>query len=82
MISFSLGIAFAQNKYRCDLVNFYTVNKTEYCTEIVHNTGHILEECRSRRWHMFFKIGVLKNFAVFAGKRLFWSLFLIKLIKF
>ena len=28
---------------------------------------------------MFFKIGVLKNFANFAGKHLCWSLFLIKL---
>ena len=28
---------------------------------------------------MFFKIGVLKNFAVFTGKHLRWSLFLIKL---
>ena len=28
---------------------------------------------------MFFKIGVLKNFAMFTGKHLCWSLFLIKL---
>ena len=28
---------------------------------------------------MFFEIGVLKNFAIFRGKRLCWSLFLIKL---
>ena len=28
---------------------------------------------------MFFKIGVLKNLALFTGKRLCWSLFLIKL---
>ena len=28
---------------------------------------------------MFFKIGVLKNFAVFTGKHQFWSIFLIKL---
>ena len=28
---------------------------------------------------MFFKIGVLKNFALFTGKHLRWSLFLIKL---
>ena len=30
---------------------------------------------------MFFKIGVLKNFAIFTGKSLCWSLFLIKLLK-
>ena len=28
---------------------------------------------------MFFKIGVLKNFAIFTGKDLYWSLFLKKL---
>ena len=28
---------------------------------------------------MFFKMGVLKNFAIFRGKHLRWSLFLIKL---
>ena len=30
---------------------------------------------------MFFKIGVLKNFVIFKGKHLCWSLFLIKLTK-
>ena len=28
---------------------------------------------------MFFKIGVLKKFAIFRGKHVYWSLFLIKL---
>ena len=34
--------------------------------------------CRSSYRHMFFKIGVIKNFAIFTGKHLCWSLFLIK----
>ena len=34
---------------------------------------------RSSPSQMFFKIGVLKNFAMFTGKYLRWSLFLIKL---
>ena len=34
---------------------------------------------KSSRSQMFFKIGVLKNFAIFAGKHLCWSYFLIKL---
>ena len=34
---------------------------------------------RSSRSQIFFKIGVLKSFAVFTGKYLCWSLFLIKL---
>ena len=34
---------------------------------------------RSNRAQMLFKIGVFRNFAKFTGKRLCWSLFLIKL---
>ena len=34
---------------------------------------------RSSHSQMFFKIGVLKNFVIFTGKHLYWSLFLIKL---
>ena len=34
---------------------------------------------RSRRLHMFFKIGVLENFVIFRGKHLCWSLTLRKL---
>ena len=34
---------------------------------------------RSSHLQMFFKIGILKNFAIFPGKHLCWSLFLIKL---
>ena len=34
---------------------------------------------RSSRPEMFCKKGVLKNFAIFTGKHLCWSLFLIKL---
>ena len=30
---------------------------------------------RSSRSQIFFKIGVLKKFTIFAGKRLCWSLF-------
>ena len=39
----------------------------------------IKNRCRSSRSQMFFKIGVLKKFAMFTGKHLCWSLFLIKL---
>ena len=34
---------------------------------------------RSSRSHMFFKIDVLKNVTIFAGKHLPWSLFFVKL---
>ena len=33
---------------------------------------------RSSRLQMFFKVGVLKSYAIFAGIHLHWSLFLIK----
>ena len=35
--------------------------------------------CRSSHSQMFFKIGLLKSFAIFTGKHLCWCLFLIKL---
>ena len=38
-----------------------------------------LGKLSNSRSQMFFKAGVLKNFAIFAGKRLCWRLFLIKL---
>ena len=34
--------------------------------------------CRSSRSQLFFKIGILKNFAIVTGKHLCWSHFLIK----
>ena len=33
---------------------------------------------RNSRSQLFFKIDVLKNFAIFTGKHLSWNLFLIK----
>ena len=37
------------------------------------------EDVKSSRTQMYFKIGALRNFAIFTGKHLCWSLFLIKL---
>ena len=48
----------------CFLANFSLLNKNLY---------------RSSRSQMFFEIGVLKNVAIFTGKHLCWSLFLMKL---
>ena len=39
----------------------------------------MLQEVGSSRSQMFFKIGVLKNFVIFTGKDLCWSLFFINL---
>ena len=38
----------------------------------------VLRTLKCSRWQMFFRIGVLNNFAMFKGKQLSWSLFLIK----
>ena len=35
--------------------------------------------CRSSSTQLFFKTGIIRNFAIFTGKHLSWSLFLIKL---
>ena len=47
---------------------------------------NLLEEdddiVRSSRSQMFLKIGVFKNFTIFTGTQLCWSLFLIKLLGF
>ena len=45
----------------------------------VLNTPLRLLLSRSSRSQMFFKIDVLKNFSIFTGKHLCWSLFFIKL---
>ena len=53
--------------------------KTEYViqsTATLYCLRKIRIGCRSQ---VFFKTDVLKNFAIFAGKHLHWSLFLIKL---
>ena len=38
------------------------------------------EHYRNGRSQMFLKIGVVKNFVIFIGKHLYWSLILIKLL--
>ena len=46
---------------------------TKFMITISYNKG------RSSRLQMFFKIAVLKNFAIFARKHLWWILFLINI---
>ena len=35
---------------------------------------------KSNRLQMYFKLGALKNFAIFTGKHLCWSLFLLRIV--
>ena len=65
-------------------INYYKVR--QYTHFISFSSENIfiykkifLDLTRSRRSQMFFKIGVLKNFANYTGEYLCWSLFLIKL---
>ena len=45
------------------------------------NVPLYFETYRSSRAKMFWKIGALKNFMIFTGKHLCWSLFLLKFIQ-
>ena len=44
-------------------------------TDSEDDTGNELPSNRNSRSQIFFKTDVLKNFAVFAGKQLCWSIF-------
>ena len=46
---------------------------------IFHDQKSLSLNFRSSRLQMFFKIDVLQNLAMFAGKHMCWSYFLIKL---
>ena len=60
---------------------FYVVRAIGINGKILNIIDNIYNKatCRSNRSQMFFKISVLRNFAIFTGKHLYWSLFLIKL---
>ena len=69
------------------------LKKTRHVTRTLHDTSSCnldlkplgpcksepLKKLKSSRLQMFFKIGSIKNFAIFTGKHLCWGLFLIKL---
>ena len=44
---------------------------------ILHDQEALTLNFKSNRLQMFFKIDVLKNLAMFTGKHLYWSYFLI-----
>ena len=57
---------------------FNSVLNTSHRTIFHHHISDI-SDCRSSRWQIFFRIGVLKNFAIFTRKQLCCSRFVIKL---
>ena len=53
------------------------------CRSLFFNkvAGWKLETVRSSQWRCSVKRGVFKNFANFTGKNLFWSLFLVAVLR-
>ena len=52
--------------------------KSTPSVRLLWNVSEILKRYRSNRWQIIYKIVVLKNFAKFTGKHLYWSLFFNK----
>ena len=60
----------------------YSLKRKKQPVRVIRENSCMLKEAatiRSSRLQMFFKIGVLKNFAIFTGKHPCWSLFKITL---
>ena len=55
------------------------ISESSFVDHPFNMCGKFLDPFRSRHSQMFFKVGVLKNLAIFKGKHLFLSRFLIKL---
>ena len=78
-----------QNKFLVKLIGPKSVLSLATCVLLINryvcacpltsSTSDPHPLCRSSRSQMSLKKDVLKNFANFTGKHLFWSLFLIKL---
>ena len=60
-------------------VNFERFVRTVFCFEKFNFVVFFCIISRNNHWKCSVKKAVLKNFANFTGKHLFWSLFLIKL---
>ena len=57
-----------------DVINEWPLNQTIFCSLLLHSYFYL----KSNRLQMFYKIGVLRNFAKFTEKQLCWSLFFKK----
>ena len=70
-------------KYFFCKITFFFINSKPLWKHVFYDTIQIYQQIvwinRSSRSQMFFKIGILKNFAIITGKHLCWSPFLIKL---
>ena len=64
------------------LINFDWIVNNLIVFNLLKNYLNLIKESIQKQLlieQMFFEIGVLKNFAIFRGKHLCWSVFLIKL---
>ena len=63
-------------------MTFFFINSKPHWKHVFYDTILIFQQIfwinRSSRSQMFFKIGLLKNFAIIAGKYLYWGLFFNK----
>ena len=64
-------------------MTFFFINSKPLWKHVFYDTIQIYQQIvwinRSSRSQMFFKIGILKNFAIITGKHLCWSVFSIEL---
>ena len=72
-------VCFAEKKFACKLKLYCPLIFICIILFRLLQPRHGLNKARSSHLQMFFKIVVLKNLAIFTGKNLCWSLFLIKL---
>ena len=61
------------------LINYLNLIEESIKKQLLTGVLKLFEKIKSSHQQMFFKIGVLKNFALFTGKHLCWNFFLIKL---
>ena len=55
------------------------MEKFPYISMVIFKISLVVHQClpfKSSHLQMFFKVGVLKSYAIFAGKHLRWSLFI------
>ena len=62
----------------CRFGDFYVALRWNLCVDIISNRDLNQLLCSKVATGVFYKKAVLKNFAIFTGKHLCWSLFLIK----
>ena len=77
----SKSLYWKQSKWDQQKISVYIFIEIKFAVFLrllIENLNQEATISRSSRWQMFFKIRVLDNFAIFTGKHMCWSIFLIK----